>query len=136
MKLSFFFLVTSVLELASAWKVFEKYGEPGWKGLIPFYSDYIEYDKIWMPNLGLFYAATVVISQISQQMQGGLLRSILGVLVMAGFVVNIIFSRFKAAAFGKGRGMTLLLILLPFVGNLILGFGSDRYLGNPSGDHS
>ena len=64
--LSFFFIATGILRLVTAWKVFEKYGEPGWKGLIPFYSDYIEYGKVWSANLGLFYAATVVLSSFSQ----------------------------------------------------------------------
>ena len=130
--LSFFFIATGILRLVTAWKVFEKYGEPGWKGLIPFYSDYIEYGKVWSANLGLFYAATVVLSSFSQNMDPGIVRSAIGILVMAGFVVSIFFARYKSASFGKSQAFTLLLVIFPFIGNLILGFGSDRYLGNPS----
>ena len=94
--------------------------------------DYIEYGKVWSANLGLFYSATVVLSSFSQNMDPGIVRSAIGILVMAGFVVSIFFARYKSAAFGKSQAFTLLLEIFPFIGNLILGFGSDRYLGNPS----
>ncbi|MBQ9346358.1 MAG: hypothetical protein IJT94_03330 [Oscillibacter sp.] len=29
------------------WRMFEKMGEPGWKGLVPFYADYTLYKNCW-----------------------------------------------------------------------------------------
>ena len=33
--------VMAVLEIIGGWKVFNKFGEPGWKAIIPFYNYYV-----------------------------------------------------------------------------------------------
>ena len=46
-----------------------------------------------------------------------------------GWVIEIIKTVKLSQAFGHGAGFALGLIFLPNIFTLILGFGSDRYLG-------
>lgn len=126
-----FSLILLVLELITAYKVFEKYGLAGWKGLIPVYSDYLEYGKVWTKNLGIFYAVISVFSAIVGAMKiGGALEFIADICYIVAFVMNIMFASKKSKAFGKKLGTTLLLIFFPFIGNLYIGFGDAQYQGN------
>ncbi len=120
-----------ILKLLTAWKVFEKYGEPGWKGLIPIYSDYVEYGKVWAANLGLFYCLALYLVHKYEETATGLPGAVLNIIGLAALGVHIIFCWRKAKAFGQGVGLTLVLLFLPFVGNLVIGFGGSEYLGNP-----
>lgn len=125
--LSFIWLV---LELVTAWKVFEKYGEPGWKGLVPFYSDIVEYDKVWEKKMGYFFIAASILSMVDISKAGGLMTTLALIGSIALFVINIMFANKKAKAFKGGLGLTLLLIFLPFLGNLYIGFNKDvKYVG-------
>ena len=36
-----------VLQLVGSWFTFKKMGMPGWKGLIPFYSTYCLFERLW-----------------------------------------------------------------------------------------
>lgn len=128
-----FQLVIFILQLITAWKVFEKYGEPGWKGLVPFYSDYVECGKIWNPTAGVFLiAVTLVDAFFNAVTPKGLFKLIAYLVTVALFITKVLVSVNKSKAFGKDFGMAVLLFIFPFIGNLILGFGSDRYLGNRS----
>ncbi len=33
-----------VLKIVANWKIFEKAGQPGWASIVPFYSNYIEFN--------------------------------------------------------------------------------------------
>ena len=130
-----FTLIYIVLYLISAYKVFEKYGEPGWKGLIPFYNTIVEFGKIWNKKMGWIFLVLGIVCGIARGIvdsmdDAGLFVSIIILVVaIALFVINIKFALKKAAAFGGGTGMKLLLIFIPFIGNLILGFGEAQYQG-------
>lgn len=127
-----FKLIFFILELVTAWKVFEKYGEPGWKGIIPIYSDFVEFSKVWSAPVGVAYGVLTVVTAIPTGEDTSLLLSIIiAIAGIAYFIMSIIFSNKKAKAFGKGIGFTILLILFPFIGNLIIGFSNDVvYRGN------
>lgn len=127
-----FKLIFFILELVTAWKVFEKYGEPGWKGIIPIYSDFVEFSKVWSASVGIAYGVLTVVTAIPTGEDTSLLLSIIiAIAGIAYFIMSIIFSNKKAKAFGKGIGFTILLILFPFIGNLIIGFSNDVvYRGN------
>ena len=36
-----------VLKIVANWKIFEKAGQPGWASIVPFYSNYIEFNLYW-----------------------------------------------------------------------------------------
>ena len=105
------YLIFIVLIIASMWKVFTKAGKPGWAAIVPFYN-------------------TVVLLEIAG-------RPIWWLLLLFIPFVNIVFAVIVmndlAKSFGKGVGMTLLLLFLPFIGLPILAFGSATYQGPAAG---
>lgn len=40
-----------VLKIVANWKIFEKAGQPGWASIVPFYSNYIEFNIYWGERL-------------------------------------------------------------------------------------
>jgi len=124
-------LIWLILELITAWKVFEKYGEPGWKGIVPFYSDLVEFEKVWTKNMGIFYIVAAILACLDVNDAGGILGILATVGAIATFVINIILASKKSKAFGGAIGLTLVLIFFPFIGNLYIGFSNKvEYQGN------
>lgn len=121
-------LITLILKLATAWKVFVKYGEPGWLGLIPFVSDYFEYGKVWSYNIGLAYIVLYVLLWFVPADASGIAGLIFWIMSAAMTVLSIIFAYKKSKAFGMGVLMAILLFFFPFIGNLIIGFGSAKFV--------
>ena len=100
-------LVVMVAMIVAMWKLFEKAGEAGWKSLIPFYSNYILFKIAWGNGL-LFLLCFVPCVNI---------------------VVLYIMEYKLCKAFNQEIGMFILMIFLPPVAWLILGFGSAQYIG-------
>lgn len=99
-------IVISVLLIVALWKIFEKAGEPGWAAIIPFYNTYVAFRVAGM-NPWLF---------------------LLLFIPLVNFVIAIVWAIKLGAAFGKGGVWSFfLLILLPFIGYVMLGFGSATY---------
>ena len=98
-------LVLVVLIAASMWRVFEKAGQPGWAALVPIYN-------------------LVVLCQIVGRPVWWV---ILLFLPLVNLVIAIILAYDLARSFGHGVGMTLLLVILPFIAYPILGFGDSEY---------
>lgn len=96
-----------VLLFASMWKMFVKAGKPGWAALIPIYNYIVLLQIVGRPVWWL-------------------------VLLLIPFV-NIIFAIIVthdiSKSYGRGVGMTLLQLFLPFIAYPILGFGKDQYVG-------
>ena len=93
------------LVLVAAWKMYTKAGQRGWTSIIPLVNVLALLKIVHRPWWWIF-------------------------LLMIPFV-NIIFFviiHFELArAFGKGVGMGLLLVFLPPIGYLVLGFGDAEY---------
>ena len=53
-----------VLKIVANWKIFEKAGQPGWASIVPFYSNYIEFNIYW--GNGWLFLIPVVKSRPSQ----------------------------------------------------------------------
>lgn len=125
-------LIFLILELVTAWKVFEKYGEKGWKGLIPFYSDYIEFGKVWTTTMGIAYIVLTIVKELINNVDALSNIPLLGTVVgLAAFIITVLCANKKAKSFGKGIGLTIVLVLVPFIGNLYIGFKNDvQYIGN------
>jgi hypothetical protein len=100
-------LVVTVVTLIGAWKVYEKAKKPGWTAIVPIYNVYILQQIVGRPGWWtLWYFVPFV-----------------------NLVVAIINCNDLAKSFGKGVDYTILLLLFPFIGYPILGFGTAKYKG-------
>ena len=100
------------LSLFGNWLVFKKMGEPGWKGVIPFYSLYVLFEKLYGNGLyALAYLACFV------PLLGGL----------AVFAVNVYTQHRLARSFRKGAGFTAGLVLCGPVFKILLGLDGSRF---------
>lgn len=99
-----------ILMIASLWKVFTKAGKDGWLCLIPIVNIYVMLQIAGKPGWWL----------------------ILMFIPLVNVIVGIIVLISLAAAFGKGAGFAIGMLILPFIFYPLLGFGDARYLGVPS----
>ena len=100
-------VVMYIIFMIAAWNIFEKAGEAGWKAIIPIWNMYILFKITW--GIGLLFLLMLV--------------------PIVGTIISLITSYKLAKVFGHGIGYTLGLIFFPWLFWLILGFGSDEYLG-------
>lgn len=139
---------TMVLQMVGSWFTFRKMGLPGWKGLIPYYSMYVLFEKLWDTKkfwrmiiylcifVGVFLFSYVfliigiAIGASSDAGVGAVILLIIGILMMIASVVMLVltlviqFQLFKrlAAAFGLQNGWAWGLLFIPYVMLLIIGF--------------
>lgn len=90
------------------WKVFVKAGKPGWASIVPFYN-------MWV-------LTTEIVGRPP-------LWFILMLVPFANIVAFIVVALDLAKSFGKSTGFAILLIVLPFIGYPMLGFGDAKYMG-------
>ena len=117
----FWFLLLAI----GRWQMFEKMGQPGWKGFIPIYSDYVLYGSCW--QTGFFWIALAA-SVICASGGGATPQSFL--VSLAGFVASMLeaFLALRVSrAFGHGVLFALGLMLAQPLFVLYLGFGPDQY---------
>lgn len=131
-----------VLTYCIRWFIFVKAGEKGWKALIPFYSDYINYKIAWD---GRIYLA-LLIGTVASSLLGalfGLINAGLGMVISvvastvvacAKAVASLILQFKFARAFGKGDYFAVGLYFLSNVFTAILAFGECEYKGAPTKD--
>ena len=107
-------LALVVLTIAGMWGVFQKAGKPGWAVLVPVYNIVVLLEIVGRPVWWVFLFFLGLIPFVGW---------------IGSLVVSIIVMNDLAKTFGKDVGYTLLLIFLPFVGYMILGFGDAKYKG-------
>ena len=127
-------IIFYVLTVIASWKIFTKAGEAGWKSLIPIYNVYILYK---ISNLSFVYwfvipvIAASIISGVGNSFDNETVKALF---TLASSVIEIVmlakFSSALAKAFGKGTGFAVGLFFFPNIFQLILGFGSAKYVGN------
>ena len=100
-------LVVCVVCLIGAAKIFSKAGIAGWKVIVPFYSNYLQY-KLVFGNGWLF---------------------LLQLVPVVGYVMPFVLEWKLAKVFGKGTGFAVLSLFFSPVTRLILGFGDAEYVG-------
>lgn len=104
----FFWLIFFVLMIVAQWKIFTKAGEAGWQSIIP----------IWN---------TIVLLKIVGRPWWWIL---LLLIPFVNIIVVIIVMLDLGKSFGKSTAFSVVaLILFSVVGELILAFGSDKYVG-------
>jgi hypothetical protein len=104
-------LAVVILIIASWWKIFTKAGKPGWAAIIPIYNMIVILEIVGKPVWWI----------------------ILFLIPFVNFFVIIYVMHLLSKSFGKDIGMTLLLVLVGFVGFPILAFGDAKYQG-PAGE--
>ena len=115
-------LVLAVLVLIANYKIMQKMGHDGYKGLIPMVNVYLMMEKI-----GVSAKWLVLLT----------FGSIICAIPLIGFVVwavvivyfSILFSMSLAKAFGKSTGFGVGLLLLNPIFMCILGFGNSEFVG-------
>lgn len=102
---AFVYLLIFIIIIAGLWKIFEKAGKPGWAAIIPIYNLVILLEIVNKPVWWI----------------------ILLLIPFVNLIIAIILYHQLSLSFGQGVGMTILMILLPFVAFPMLGFGSATY---------
>ncbi len=121
-----------VLLVIALWKIFTKAGEKGWKALIPIYNVYIVYKISGLSFLTWCIVPAIiagVFGAIAQNMSNDglkILFSLCQSVIM--IVINWKLCKALADAFGKSTGFALGLFFFPNIFQLILGFGTAKYV--------
>lgn len=110
-------LAIAVVSIIAMWKIFTKAGKPGWAAIVPVYNLVVLYQIVGMNPLFLLILIGMMIPFVNF------------IAAIAFFVLNILVSIKLAKSFGKNGGFAVGLILLPFIFQCILGFGSAQYQG-------
>ena len=100
-------IALAVFMVVCWWKIFVKFGEPGWKALIPYYSTWIMWQYTWGNGWCMF----------------------LQLIPFAGPVFAMIQQYKLGQSFGWGTGKCVGLMFLSIVFLPMLAFGSDSYFG-------
>ncbi|MBP6880564.1 hypothetical protein KBC31_02965 [Candidatus Saccharibacteria bacterium] len=103
-------LIIAIPMIIAMWKIFVKAGQPGWASIVPIYNSYVMVQIAGLPILWFILMLVPYVNGIA-----------------AIYVLYML-----AKSFGKDAGFTALMVLLPFIGFPILGFGKAQYLG-PAG---
>ncbi|MBX2965069.1 MAG: signal peptidase I [Cyclobacteriaceae bacterium] len=105
----FVYFAILLLIIVSMWKIFTKAGKPGWAAIIPIYNIIVLLEIVGKPVWWI----------------------ILLLIPFVNFFVGIYLAYLLSKAFGKDIVMTILLIILPFIGYPMLAFGDAKYVGPP-----
>ena len=111
--------------------------EAGWKSLIPYYSQWVEYGYTWNPKIILWNVTAAIVDYIGDvsiiALKKGLILTVAMIAIIVfwicRFAVSAIAAHKLARAFAHGMGYTIGLLLLPGLFQFILGCGSSRYNG-------
>lgn len=122
-------VVIILLNIIGLFKIYQKMGKPGWKGIIPFYNMYGLYDELWDKKYfwGYLLAQAVMLNPSSPS---GLLFSVADLVLSVAMIVVVMKLYIKLAkAFGKGTGFGVLTFFFAPICLAVLGFGSAEYKG-------
>lgn len=120
-------VVLCVLHIVGRWKTVKKLGGHGWSQIIPVYADWEMSSKAGCEK-ALCIAFTVLsgITLVSNVVKNETLQAIAGLCGLATFVIGIMVAYKVACRFGKGKGFTVGLVILPTIFFAILGLGSAQ----------
>lgn len=113
----FVVVVLAVLQIIGMWKVFKKAGEKGWKYLIPIYGTAVLYKISGMSPYLVFLYILLFIPVVN----------IFASIALA--IINLYQKINLMKAFKASTGLTVAMLIVPFITYLILGFGKSEYFG-------
>ena len=124
------------LSLIGKYFIFEKMGMPGWKSLIPIYSDYLLFRELI--GAGYFWgyiASALLAGSCSALVTIGMVSGVMEFLFIITAVVactvtiaiQIKLAHSLSKSFGHGIGYTFGLVFIEPIMLMILGLGNNRY---------
>lgn len=127
-----YYLVTYIFYVIAGFRIFAKFGEPGWKAIIPFYNTYVQYSKVWSSAMGIVSVVLTLVHAIgsSYTADNATLAMVVTLAGIANFVVTLLGNIKLAKSFGHGTGFGIGLTILQPIFILILGYSGDQYIGN------
>ena len=121
-------IVSLVLMIIASWKIFVKAGEKGWKSMIPFYAQYIQFRIAGISKIFWIDLPVLLLLQVLNW-AGRRDTGVYGFLNGCNFALQAIYCGYLARAFGKKTGFCIAAAVLPVIFLPILGFGSAKYVG-------
>ena len=127
-------IAISVLTIIGGWKVYNKFGEPGWKCLIPVYGTWVQYKYVWKPQMAIVVWVLSFGGDLLMRLfeSGSLMWSVCSIVSTVGWIISIIGYHKLSKSFGKGVGYTIGMVFFPSIFMIILGLGKSQYIGNTS----
>ena len=152
----FLSLAAAALVYVSRWHIFKKMGMPGWKGIIPYYGDYMLFKTVWTTKAfwamiigaGVYlvlYLSSIFIIPVTVALAARNASSstaflpmvvwgIVQAVLMLAFLVFVLVIQVRlhlrlAKGFGKGAGFGVGMAFLSAIFYPILAFGKAQYIG-------
>ena len=133
----FLSLAAAALVYVSRWHIFKKMGMPGWKGIIPYYGDYMLFKTVCLSSIFIIPVTVALAARNASSSTAFLPMVVWGIVqavLMLAFLVFVLVIQVRlhlrlAKGFGKGAGFGVGMAFLSAIFYPILAFGKAQYIG-------